>query len=116
VIGIELPKAELKKRVKERVEKMFKQDLEKEVENLVKKYGWNLPAMQTIGYQEWKKYFEGKVSKKSTVHTRGVKEKIMLHTTQFAKRQITWFKSDKRICWIKNRKEAEKLIKKFLEK
>jgi tRNA A37 N6-isopentenylltransferase MiaA len=29
--------------------------------------------------------------------------------------QMTWFKRDKRIHWIKNKKEAEKLIKEFLK-
>ena len=29
---------------------------------------------------------------------------------------MTWFKKDKRIIWAENQGEAEKLIKKFLEK
>ena len=87
---------------------MFKLGLEKEVKRLVKKYGWILP-LQTIGYQEWKDYFEGKTDKKA------VKELIKLHTKQYTKRQMTWFKRDKRIHWVKNQKEAEKLTKAFLE-
>ena len=34
----------------------------------------------------------------------------------FARRQMTWFKRDKRIVWVKNKKEAERLVRKFLEK
>jgi tRNA A37 N6-isopentenylltransferase MiaA len=37
--------------------------------------------------------------------------KIAIH--QFAKRQMTWFKRDKKIKWIKNEKEAIKSIKGF---
>jgi len=107
-IGIKLPKEELKKRVKERVEKMFKLGLEKEVKNLSKKYGFEIPPMQTIGYQEWKDYFEGKIGKEE------VKEKIKIHTLQFTKRQMTWFKRDKRIKWIKDCKQAGKLIREFI--
>ena len=33
---------------------------------------------------------------------------------KFSKRQMTWFKTDKRIKWVKNSKEAEKLIKSYL--
>jgi tRNA dimethylallyltransferase len=109
-IGIKLSKTELKEKVKKRIEKMFRLGLEKEVKKLVKKYGWHFPALQSIGYQEWKEYFEGKINKKE------LKEKIILHTLQFAKRQMIWFKKDKRIHWIRNYKEAEKLIKKFLSK
>jgi tRNA dimethylallyltransferase len=103
-IGIKLPKNKLKKRVETRVEKMFKMGLEKEVKKLIKKHSWNLPPLQTIGYQEWKDFFDKKE----------VKNRIILHTIQFAKRQMTWFKRNKQIKWIKNTKEAEKLIKEFI--
>lgn len=93
-IGIKLPKEELRIRINKRIEKMLKQGLEKEVKKLLKKYGW-IPSMQSIGYQEWKNYLEGKISKEE------VKNLIKLHTLQFAKRQMTWFKRDKRIHWIK---------------
>ena len=108
-IGIKLPKEELKKRVKERVEKMFKLGLEKEVKKLVKKYGFKIPPMQTIGYQEWKEYFDGKIGKEE------VKEKIKIHTLQFTKRQMTWFKREKRIKWVKNYREVERLVKNYLK-
>ena len=73
---------------------MFKQGLEKEVKKLYKKYGFKIPPMQTIGYQEWQDYFKGLISKEE------VKEKIKINTLSFAKRQMTWFKKDKTIKWI----------------
>ncbi len=107
-IGTRLPKTELKNRIEKRVEKMFKLGLEKEAGKLVKKYGWNIPAMQTIGYQEWIDYFNKKNNKEE------IKQKIILHTLQFSRRQITWFKKEKRINWVKSYPQAEKLIKRFL--
>ena len=51
-------------------------------------------------------------------------EKIQKESEHFAKRQMTWFsakggsasggKRDKQIHWIKNSKEAEKLVKNLL--
>jgi len=108
-IGIKLEKEKLKKRIEKRINKMFKLGLEKEAKKLFEKYG-EIPPLQTIGYQEFKDFFEGKITKKE------VKEKIILHTLQFARRQITWFKRDKRIHWISEDKEAENLIQKFLSK
>jgi tRNA dimethylallyltransferase len=108
-IGIKLPKSELKKRIRKRVERMFKLGLEKETKNLVKKYGFKIPPLQTIGYQEWKELFERKIDKNE------VRRKIIFHTLQFARRQMSWFKRDKRIKWVRNYKKAEKLIKNFLE-
>jgi len=41
-------------------------------------------------------------------------DKIQIESKHFAKRQITWFKRDPKIHWIKTQKQAEKLIKNFL--
>jgi len=102
-IGIKLPKEELVKRISKRIDKMFEFGLEKEVKKLTKKYKKS-PLLQTIGYSEW---FQSNDKNK-------IKEAIQLHTFQFAKRQIIWFKKDKRINWIKNYSQAKKLTKKFL--
>jgi len=93
-IGIKVNKKELKERINKRVDSMFKQGLEKEVRKLSKKYGFKIPPMQTIGYQEWQDYFKGIASKEE------VEEKIKANTLKFAKRQMTWFKKDKNIKWI----------------
>ncbi len=95
-----MPKQELKKRIHQRVDKMIKQGLEKEAKSL--------PYTEIIGYKEWKDYFNGKTTKQKVI------EKIKLHTVQFSKTQMTWFKRDKNIYWITNYNQAEKLIKKFL--
>jgi len=108
-IGLKPSKKELKKRIEKRTEEMIKSGLEKEVRELVRKYGWN-SALQTIGYQEWKEYFDNKISKEE------VEELIVLHTLQFARRQMTWFRKDRRIYWLNDYQKAEKLIKQFLKK
>jgi len=99
-IGIKKPLPELKKAINKRVDRMIKQGLEKEVKGLVKKHGWTIVIKNAIGYQEW--LIDCPV------------KNIILHTFQFAKRQITWFKRDKRICWIEDYRRAEKLVREFL--
>jgi len=107
-IGIKLPKKELEKRIEKRTIKMIKDGLEKEAQSLFKKYKGH-PSLETIGYQEWKDYFEGKIDKAEVIR------RIIKNTKKYAKRQMTWFKRDKKIHWITNQKEAEKLIKNFLK-
>jgi tRNA dimethylallyltransferase len=34
----------------------------------------------------------------------------------FAKRQMTWFKRDKRIHWATNEKQAARLVKNYLQR
>ena len=108
LIGLKLPKEELKQRVSKRTKKMIQIGLETEVKNLVSKYGW-IPSLQSIGYQEWKGYFNDKINKKE------VQNLIELHTLQYIKRQMTWFKKMKEIKWIEDPKIAIELTKLFLK-
>ena len=103
-IGLKPSPQELEKKISKRTNQMIASGLEKETKALAKKYSRS-PLLQTIGYQEW----FGESSPKE------IKENIKLHTLQFAKRQITWFKRDKRIHWIKNYSQAKKLVKAFLK-
>lgn len=101
-LGVKKSLPELKKLINKRVDSMFKSGLEKEVKNLVKKYGWNLVLKNTIGYSEFQ--------------NENPKEKIKTNTFKFAKRQLTWFKKypGEKISWVKNFKEAEDLLKRFI--
>jgi len=97
-LGIKVEKQELEKRINKRVDQMIKMGLEKEVNKLPSKS----KILETIGYREWKEY-KGNEE---------IKERIKINTFKFAKRQITWFKKDKSINWIKSYSEAKKFIKK----
>jgi len=112
-VGIKLKEEELTKRIFRRIEKMFEAELEKEVKKLSEKYGFKISPLQTIGYQEWREYFEKKITKNE------LKEKIRVHTLQFAKRQETWWKPDRRIRWTpptcRPYQYTEKLIREFLK-
>ncbi len=48
------------------------------------------------------------------IHYEEMIEKLQKEIERFAKRQMTWFKRDKRIQWIENQRQTEELIKKFL--
>jgi|SRR5680860_511342 len=108
LIGIELPKEELKERIAKRIKKMINMGLETEIKTLKDKYGW-IPSLQTIGYQEWKEYFNNKLNKKE------VQDLIELHTIQYSKRQMTWFKKMKDVQWIEKPEQAIKLTELFLK-
>ncbi|MDD4989985.1 MAG: tRNA (adenosine(37)-N6)-dimethylallyltransferase MiaA [Candidatus Pacebacteria bacterium] len=115
-IGINPAKDEMEKRIAKRTEAMFKQGLEKEVKTLVKKYGWASVLQNTIGYSEWQELWKelSYFQKSSSVPLARISKLISLHTLQFAKRQMSWFKKDKRILWIKNYTQAQKSVNKFI--
>ena len=91
-IGLELPREALYHRINARVLSMVEDGLENEVKSL-EAYG-HLNALQTVGYSEWKDYFDGKISKEKLI------ENIQQNTRHYAKRQMTWFKRDLSITWF----------------
>lgn len=109
-IGIDVPRELLYERIDTRVQGMFDHGLLREVEDLMKqKYSWELPSMSGIGYKQFKDYFDGKVT------LRQAKENLQRDTRHYAKRQLGWFKRDKKIKWVKEYEEAEKLVSDFLK-
>jgi tRNA dimethylallyltransferase len=94
---IDIDKETLQQRVKERIEKMFKEGLLEENISLLKKgYTYKDKGMNSIGYIEFKEFFENKIS------IDDVKERIFKNTMAYIKRQRTWFKRNKGSIWISN--------------
>jgi tRNA dimethylallyltransferase len=92
-LGIEMPREEIIERINHRVDRMMKEGLEQEARVHINDR--HLNALNTVGYKEMFEYFEGKISLAQGI------EKIKINTRQYAKRQMTWFRKDKDIIWIK---------------
>ena len=76
----------LAERIEKRVDVMLNNGLEKEVASLLQKgYTFDMQSMEAIGYKEWKEYFLGTATLEET------REKIIVNTRKYAKRQDTWF-------------------------
>lgn len=112
-LGLKRELPDLYARIDTAIDQQIKDGLEKETLSLIKqKYGWNLPSMSSIGYKQMGDLIEGRSSKEKAV------EEIKQATHKYAKRQMTWFKRDKRIVWIEaaDGKKADALVKEFLSK
>ncbi|MGC8742273.1 MAG: tRNA (adenosine(37)-N6)-dimethylallyltransferase MiaA [Verrucomicrobiia bacterium] len=99
---------DLRKRIYERVDDMFKWGLVNETQNLLKLgLEQNPTAMQAIGYKQVVEYLRNKRSYEETV------ELVKIRTWQFARRQMTWFKYQLPANWIKIATEetAEEIAK-----
>lgn len=85
----------LYERIDLRVEQMLKDGLLEEVKQL-KEMGCtrDMVSMQGLGYKEMLDYLDGHISLDTAA------EIIKRDTRHFAKRQITWFKREKDVCWI----------------
>ena len=107
ILGIDLSREKLYRRIDERVDKMIEDGLVQETKKLHQKYG-RVESLNTIGYKEIIEYLDGKISLEEAIR------KIKFNTHSYVRRQMTWFRRNKKIVWIKNQKEAEEKIMQFL--
>lgn len=115
MLVIDHPKTLLDQRIEERLDHRFMDGLKEEIERYFStEEQRQYQSFQAIGYKEWKAYFEDNAS------VEDVKQKIVIATRQYAKRQLTWFRHQFNAYWYKPSSENEKLlintIKAWLEK
>jgi len=91
-IGLTRPREELYKRINRRVDKMMKEGLLEEAQQMYPKRELN--ALNTVGYKEMFEYMKGKW----TLHEAG--ERIKGNTRRYARKQLTWYKKDEQIRWF----------------
>ena len=109
-IGVKLPNKILNKNIEKRVKKMLKDGLVAETKKL-RKSGLSWKRIYELGF-EYKYpalFLQNKISKEEML------DRMLIENWQYAKRQMTWFRKDKRIKWISKENQAERLIKKFLK-
>ncbi|MBI4999810.1 tRNA (adenosine(37)-N6)-dimethylallyltransferase MiaA [Candidatus Gottesmanbacteria bacterium] len=129
-IGLTTSYPILYQRIDQRVEERVKQGVEKEIRQLLSKgYSWENSVLgTTIGYREWKQYFiDQNIYKRVrsrepiSIYSSSVKDVIQqwkFAEHGYARRQLTWFKKDKRIQWFDItisgwQEKIEKLIDKW---
>ena len=102
-IGLIRDKQKLYERINQRVDLMMEEGLIYEVKTQLKKgYSPRLNSLQTLGYRHIIAYLTGELSCKEAVR------QLKRDTRHYAKRQITWFKSDPGIRWF----NPDELLKK----
>ncbi len=95
ILGLTLERSELYERIEKRVDAMLELGLLDEVQELRKRgYGPDLNALQSVGYREAFLHLDGKLAASEIAAL--IKQK----TRNYAKRQLTWFRKDKRIHWM----------------
>ena len=91
-IGLTRPREELYKRINRRVDKMMKEGLFEEAQQMYPKRELN--ALNTVGYKEMFEYMKGKWTLHEAV------ERIKGNTRRYARKQLTWYKKDEQIRWF----------------
>ncbi len=85
-IQLDWDRKQLYERINKRVDLMLEAGLEAEARALYPQKELN--ALQTVGYQEFFDYFDGKISRAEAI------ELIKRNSRRYAKRQLTWLRKD----------------------
>lgn len=93
IFGLNMERPALYRKIEERVELMFKEGLIDEARKLGEQK-LSLTASQALGYKEVFAFLRGEYDIEEA------KRLIKRNTRRYAKRQLTWFRRDKRIEWI----------------
>lgn len=112
-IGLMASKEYIQKKIERRVDKRFLEGMKKEIEALLARgVDWNDQSMYSLGYRQYRDYFEGEVDEEQVV-SEWEREEV-----KYAGRQMVWFKKDPRINWFDisesdYRKKVENLVEKW---
>ena len=104
VFAINWDRQELYERINKRVDIMIEQGLIDEVKQIKNKYNQFPTAMQGLGYKEVVDYLNGKYNKEELI------EKIKMETRRYAKRQLTWFRKNKKTIWLDGKSDIQNNI------
>lgn len=96
-------------RINKRVDIMVKNGLIEEAENF-RNQKYSATAAKAIGYKELEPYFAGSSSLETVL------ENLKRETRRYAKRQLTWFRRDKKINWLfTDNMTSKELIEKAID-
>lgn len=91
-IGLTRDREELYERINQRVLDMVNDGLIDEARDMIPHRGLN--ALNTVGYKEMFKYFDGDIPLEEAIR------QIQSNTRQYARKQLTWYKKDSDITWF----------------
>lgn len=103
--GLTRDRGELYRRIDLRVDRMMEEGLEQEAYSLRDYRGLN--ALNTVGYREMFRWFDGDLTREQAVML------IKRNTRRYARKQLTWWNRDREINWFDA--SREKLIFSWIE-
>jgi tRNA dimethylallyltransferase len=114
ILGIERPRQELYKRIDKRLDERIKLGMIEEVQSLHERgVSWEKLTSFGLEYRFISEYLQGHISRKAMI------EKLKFKIHGYARRQLTWWRRNKRIIWLnadKNlAKNAQNLVNEFLD-
>lgn len=108
-LGIARPQGDIDARIHVRATRMIRKGLLRETKKILS-HGVSRLRIRELGFE----YYLAFAALDKKINSREFIEKLTRETRKYSKRQMTWFKRNKAIAWIKNPREAAALTKVFI--
>jgi tRNA dimethylallyltransferase len=94
-VGLDPDRAMLYDRINQRARVMFETGLIEETESLLKKYGKAAQPLASLGYKQAVRVLRGELTREQAVQAAQQSHR------NYAKRQMTWFRREPEVTWLK---------------
>jgi tRNA dimethylallyltransferase len=94
-LGLDPDRAALYDRINQRALQMFKGGLVEEAERLLKKYGRSAGPLASLGYKQAVQLLRGELTREQALQAAQQAHR------NYAKRQMTWFRREPEVAWLK---------------
>jgi len=94
-IGLHPDRAALYDRINQRAERMFAEGLIEETEALLQKYGAAARPLSSLGYKQAVQFLRGELTREQALQAAQQAHR------NYAKRQMTWFRREPEVIWLK---------------
>lgn len=107
MFAIDVEREVLYHKINRRVDIMMDMGLLEEVKSIIDMgIGKDSTAMQAIGYKEIVQYLDGEITLEEAV------DKIKQGSRRYAKRQLTWYRRNEKVNWVKSIDEVFEILNK----
>jgi tRNA dimethylallyltransferase len=104
-VGLMREREDISCRIENRVDHMVREGFEEEVKSLLNMgYDRHLKSMRGLGYKRMVEYVFGERDFEGAIHL------IKQETKAYAKRQLTWFRSDPEVRWVRYPQGEERIM------
>lgn len=108
IVALDLPRAELHRRIEARVEAMFEGGLLEEARELLARFPAGLPPKLPIGYAEAAELLRGRIDRPEAVR------RLQVAHRRYARRQLIWLRREPGVEWLAPPFDAEALAGRLL--
>ena len=109
-VGLDPDRAALYERINVRARQMFEAGLVEETQTLLQKYGSTTRSIESLGYKQAVQFLQGELNREQAIQSAQQAHR------NYAKRQMTWFRREEDVTWLKGFGDDRQIQREALER